>query len=199
MTVLAGAGYGKSTIVAQALAETSTPSVWMSCDERLGGGPDLLAHLAAGVERIVPGFGAGLRFEGPVGLQVTALCNELVATVSDEMILVLDDVHLLDEPASDTLAESVRDLPPNIHLVLAGRAPLAFPVGKLRAGQLLEVTEADLALSDDEVSALWRAGGGADDPEALRRVCERTEGWVTGMILAAQAGDADFQRRSDSR
>ncbi|HMN98016.1 MAG TPA: BTAD domain-containing putative transcriptional regulator [Miltoncostaeaceae bacterium] len=199
VTVLAGAGYGKSTIVAEALTETATPSVWMSCDERLGGAPDLLAHIAAGFERLVPGFGAALRFEGPIGLQVTALCNELVATVGDETILVLDDVHLLDESASGAIAELLRDLPPSVHLVLVGRAPLAFPVGKLRAGQLLEVTESSLALSDDEVSALWRAEGGDDDPETLARVRERTEGWVTGVILAAQAGDADFQRRSDSR
>ena len=199
VTVLAGAGYGKSTILAQALAETRTASAWVSCDERLGGAPDLLAHIAASVERVVPGFGAGLRFEGPVGLQVAALSNELVATVGDETIVVLDDVHLLDEAASDALAELVRDLPPNIHLVLAGRAPLVFPVGKLRAGRFLELTAADLALSESEVSALWRAAGGSDDPQTLLRVHERTEGWVTGVILAAQAGDADFQRRADSR
>ncbi len=199
VTVLAGAGYGKSTVVAQALAETATPATWISCDDRLGGAPDLLAHIAAGIERAVPGFGAGLRFEGPIRPQVTALCNELVATVGDEFILVLDDVQLLDDAAGDAVAELIRDLPPNVHLVLAGRSPLAFTAGKLRAGQLLELTQEDLAHSEDEVTALWRAGGGTDDRETLRQVHERTEGWVTGVILAAQAGDADFQRRADSR
>ena len=85
-----------------------------------------------------------------------------------------------------------------MHLVLAGRAPLSFGLGKLRAGQMLAVTEAELALTESELAALWEAGGGAGDAATLRRVRERTEGWVTGVILAAQAGDADFQRRADS-
>jgi len=199
VTVLAGAGYGKSTVVAQALGSCPYPGVWVSCDERLGGAPDLLAHIAAGIERVVPGFGTRLTFEGPVGHQVTGLCNELVATSPDDVVVVLDDVHLLDAEGAEAVGELLRDLPPSAHLVLAGRAPLTFALGKLRAGQLLAMTEADLALTDAELAALWRAGGGADDPETLRRVRDRTEGWVTGVILAAQAGTADLEHRSDSR
>ena len=198
VTVLGGAGYGKSTVVAQALVASPTPAVWVSCDERLGGAPDLLSHIAAGIEREVPGFGTRLIFEGPVGHQVAGLCNELVATIPDDLVLVLDDVHLLDAEANEAVAELLRDLPPSVHLVLAGRAPLSFALGKLRAGQLLAVNEADLGLTDAELATLWRAGGGADDADTLRRVRERTEGWVTGVILAAQAGGADFQRRTDS-
>ena len=198
VTVLAAAGYGKSTVVAQALRRSPHPGVWVSCDERLGGAPDLLAHIAAGIERVVPGFGARLAFDGPLGQQVAGLCNELVATTPDDLVLVLDDIHLLETEGADVLGELVRDLPPSVHLVLAGRAPLAFALGKLRAGQLLALTDAELALTEAEIATLWRAGGGADDPETLRRVRERTEGWVTGVILAAQAGDADLERRDSS-
>ena len=198
VTVLGGAGYGKSTVVAQALGANPLMDVWVSCDERLGGSPDLLAHIAAGIETRVPGFGTRLAFEGPPIHQVESLCNELVATTPDDLVLVLDDVHLLDAEATESVAQLVRDLPPSVHLVLVGRAPLPFPLGKLRAGQLLAVTEADLALTEEELAALWKVGGGADDSETLSRVRERTEGWVTGVILAAQAGDAGFQRRADS-
>ena len=198
VTVLAGAGYGKSTLVAQALSACPHLGVWVSCDERLGGAPDLLTHIAAGIERVVPGFGTRLAFEGPVGHQVTGLCNELVATTPDDVVVVLDDVHLLDAEGAEAVGELLRDLPPSVHLVLAGRAPLTFALGKLRAGQLLAVTEADLALTDAELATLWRAGGGATDAATLGRVRERTEGWVTGVLLAAQAGDADFERRIDS-
>ncbi len=198
VTVLGGAGYGKSTVVAQALADYPGPGVWVSCDERLGGAPDLLSHIAAGIEHEVPGFGTRLNFDGPLGHQVAGLCNEVVATVSDDLVVVLDDVHLLDPEANEAVRELVRDLPPSVHLVLAGRAPLSFALGKLRAGQLLAVSESELALTDAELADLWRAGGGADDDATLRRVRERTEGWVTGVILAAQAGGADFERRADA-
>ncbi len=193
VTVLAGAGYGKSTAVAQALRACPRPSVWVSCDERLGGAPDLLAHIAAGIELVVPGFGARLAFEGQVAHQVAALCNELVATTPDDLVLVLDDVHLLDAEETEALAELLRDLPPSVHLVLAGRSPLGFALGKVRAGQLLAVTADDLALTAAEVAALWRSAGGAEDADTLRQVLERTEGWLTGVILAARAGDAGLK------
>lgn len=198
VTVLGGAGYGKSTVVAQALAVAPFPGVWLSCDDRLGGAPDLLAHLAVGIERLVPGFGARLEFGGPVEHQVEQFCNELVAAVPDDVVLVLDDVHLLDAEGNEAVGALLRDLPSSVHLVLVGRAALPFALGKVRAGQLLAVTEAELSLDDAELAALWRAGGGADDAETLRLVRERTEGWVTGVVLAAQAGNPAFQRRADS-
>jgi ATP/maltotriose-dependent transcriptional regulator MalT len=84
VTVLAGAGYGKTTLIAQALGHVEPKLVWASCDERLGGSADLLAHMAAGIEQSVPGFGAQLAVEGTVERQVMALCNEIVATPADE-------------------------------------------------------------------------------------------------------------------
>ena len=59
VTVLAGAGYGKSTLLAQAVARTKLPWVWCSCDERMSDRL-LLAHLVAGLAGRFPGLGAGI-------------------------------------------------------------------------------------------------------------------------------------------
>ena len=195
VTVLAGAGYGKSTLVAQVLGRVEPTSVWISCDERLGGSADLVAHIAAGIERSVPGFGAQLALEGTVERQVIALCNEIVATTADDLVLVLDDVHLLDAGGTKALEGLVRDLPPSVHIVVAGRAPLGIALGKLRAGQLLEIREDDLSLSESETASIWRAGGRDAAAEVVRQVYERTEGWVAGVLLAAQAGHVEPERR----
>jgi LuxR family transcriptional regulator, maltose regulon positive regulatory protein len=194
VTVLAGAGYGKSTAVAQALKETRHPGAWLSCDERIGGAPDLLAHVMAAVASRIPGFGSRLTLDGGVPAQVAAVCNELLATLPDDLVLVLDDVHLLDPEATSALEGLLRDAPPAAHFVVVGRGPLRFPLGKLRAGRLTAITDADLTLGADEVAALWRAGGGGDDDGVIERVFTRTEGWVTGVLLAAQSGDVDFAR-----
>ena len=63
MVVVAGAGYGKTTLLAEALASLSTPGAWCSCDERLTG-PGLLAHVSAALGECFPGFGTRLDLEG---------------------------------------------------------------------------------------------------------------------------------------
>src|SRR5205085_12581322 len=95
VAVEAGAGYGKSTLLAQALERVGAPWVWLSCDERLAGARPLLAQLAAGLAERFPGVGARLGLEGSVEESATELCNEVLATVGDEFILALDDVHTL--------------------------------------------------------------------------------------------------------
>src|SRR4030088_2754852 len=96
VTVVAGAGYGKSTLLAQAMAAGIGPWVWLSCDERIGSAPAFPAPPAAGVAERFPGGGAGLELEGTVEEQVVELCNELAATVVDDFVLALDDVHTLE-------------------------------------------------------------------------------------------------------
>ena len=188
VAVLAGAGYGKSTLLAQAQARSERIWVWCSCDERLSSTALLLAHLAAGIAERFPGFGARLSLEGDAEEQVGALGNEIVDTISDDFVIALDDVHAVAGPASEALGLLARDLPPMAHLVLAGRSPLPFPLGRLRAARLLELGEGDLALNESEAPKLLEAAGIHLDATTIAALHRETEGWVAGLILAAQSG-----------
>src|SRR5690606_2226240 len=115
-----------------------------------------------------------------------ALSNEVLETVADEFALALDDVHLLGEPALEAVAALVEDLPPSAHLALAGRAPLPFPLARLRALRAVEVDERRLAFTVDEASALVAAIAGGADERVVAALHRRTEGWPAGLILAAQ-------------
>jgi DNA-binding SARP family transcriptional activator len=186
--VVAGAGYGKTVLLGQALAASPSPWVWCSCDARLSDARLLLAHLAAGIAERFPGFGAGLRLEGEADEQVAELCNEVVETVVDDFVLALDDVHLLPDEAASVLGSLVDHLAPNVHLVLAGRAPLPFPVARLRVLRALELGEGQLAFTRVEAGELVRSVGLDVDDEAVERIHRRTEGWAAGLVLAAQSG-----------
>ena len=188
VVVVAGAGYGKTTLLTLALAELPRPWVWCSCDARLGEAGPLLAHLAAGLTERFPGFGARLALEGSAEEQVAELGNEILETIADDFVLVLDDVHTLADPAAEALRLLVQDLPPTAHLALAGRMPLPFPLGRLRAAQVLELSERELALSEEESGRLLDAVGMELDPEALSRLHRETEGWIAGLIIAARSG-----------
>ena len=189
VAVVAGAGYGKTTLLAQALQSTDRIWVWCSCDARVGDPGALLAHVAEGIRERFPGFGTRLQLGGSAEEAVTELCNEVVETVSDDFVLVLDDVHLLPPPAVDCLSLLVDHLPPNAHLALAGRAPLPFSLARLRALRVLEIGEDRLAFDLGETAALVRSLGVEPDDAAVAGLHHRTEGWAAGLILATQSGD----------
>jgi len=184
VAVLAGAGYGKSTLLALTLVASDLPWAWCSCDERLDAGL-LIAHVAASLGGCFPGFGSGLAHQGLPEPQVAELSNEIAATVSEDFVIALDDLHTLRPAAADAVGMLVRDLPPNAHLALAGRAPLPFRHGRLRAGRALVLWESDLSLSEEEVRALAEATGRGVDAPALH---QRAEGWVAGVVLGLEAG-----------
>jgi DNA-binding SARP family transcriptional activator len=187
--VLAGAGWGKSVLLAQALERAPMPWVWCSCDERLD--PSLLlAHLSAGLAERIPGFGAALDLTGPEAAQVAAFANEITGTVADDLLLALDDVHALPPASARTLGDLVRDLPPQIHFAIAARRPLPFPVGRLRTRGVAEFGERDLALSSEVAAGLVRTSAPELDPDRVDEIVSRTEGWMAGLILATQAARA---------
>src|SRR5262249_39974880 len=137
---------------------------------------------------------------------MAALINELARDTSeDEVLLVLDDYHLIDtEQVHTPLTFLLEHRPPRLHLVLASRTdpplPLArrrpvpaprrpappLPLARLRAGrQLAELRADDLRFTADEAAALLRQAVGADLPgAAAAALTARTEGWVAGLQLA---------------
>ena len=77
--------------------------------------------------------------------------------------------------------------PTTLHVVLAGRADPPLPLAGLRGrGQLSELRAADLRFTLAEAAELIPAVSGIDVPDATVAMLEdRTEGWVTGLLLAA--------------
>ena len=191
VTIIAGAGYGKTTVLRLAVDRLRTPWVWCSCDERLDDGGLLLRHLAAGLALRYPGFGARLTGSGTLRDQVDDFCEEVAETVPEDVVMILDDVHLLPPPAQDVVAALVDELPSAGHLAIAGRAPLPLPLARLRAGHLLELGEPDLALTVAEAAGLLDAVGVRLADGEVARLHSDVEGWAAGLILSAQAGGGE--------
>ena len=191
VAVVAGAGYGKTTLLAQAQLTSDLPWAWCSCDARIGDVNLLVAHIVAGIGELFPGFGAQVALSGSADEVVDAVANEITETISDHFVIALDDVHLLPAVAQSALSPLVERLPANVHLVLSGRAPLPFPLARLRAARALELGEDQLALDHDETRDLVRSLGHDLAAEELAALLRQTEGWVAGVILASQySGDA---------
>jgi DNA-binding SARP family transcriptional activator len=189
VTVVAGPGYGKSTLLAQALHDLGRPSVWLSCDERVRTSRALLGHLAAGLAERFPGVGARLSLEGTTEEQVAELTNEVLDTVSDDFVLAMDDIHALrGSPGELAISLLIRDLPSTVHLALTSRTALPFALTPFHAAGALELDERALALTEGETARLLEAAGLTVGADVVRELHQRTEGWLVGLLLAAQSG-----------
>lgn len=103
--------------------------------------------------------------------------------------LVLDDYHLVGEPAVHRIVGSVVDrLPERVVVVIATRADPPLPLSRLRArDELVEVRAADLRFSSEEAAELLRTSGIRLTESDLSELTARTEGWAAVLRLATIA------------
>lgn len=193
--VAAPAGYGKTALLARALAPAPAGHglAWVAIDP----GDDLqrlLECLFAALEpfdppwRVAPEGLIAAALEGDQrGRQraVDELVNALDACELAQGAIVLDDLHHLaaDDAAMHVLARLVERLGRRWTLVLASReTPAALVSRAAAAGELASFGQDDLRFSADEVGD-WFAGHGFDAATA-RALHARTAGWAAGLRLA---------------
>jgi LuxR family maltose regulon positive regulatory protein len=190
--VCAPAGFGKTALLADWARRSQRPVAWLSLDEGDNDPARFWRHVATALDTVRPGVARHVAVLLG-GLQATsfeavaALVNEL-AGVTEEVVLVLDDYHLVQAPQVHRSVEFLlAHLPASLRLVMASRADPSLPLARLRArGQLAELRAADLRFTPQEAAELLHAAVGPELPEAaVAALVERTEGWVAGLQLAA--------------
>ncbi|HEU0237358.1 MAG TPA: LuxR C-terminal-related transcriptional regulator [Candidatus Limnocylindrales bacterium] len=187
-------GFGKSTLVGAWIEAQDPPAAtaWLSLDPEDNDPATFWAYVVAALTTAVPTIGASasaaLESAQPqVDLALRALINELAAT-RDDVVLVLDDYHVIDRPdIHDGVATLIDRLPPTAHLVIATRSDPPLPLSRLRArGELTEIRAADLRFTPDEAAAYLNGSMGLELASAEVAALEaRTEGWIAALQLAA--------------
>jgi LuxR family maltose regulon positive regulatory protein len=191
VSVVAPAGYGKTTLLSQWAERNGQAVAWVSVD---GGDNDpkvLLTYVAEALNAVEP---LGQRVFGALASPTSSVPGSVVprlgaafASMTTPVVLILDDVHLLhDTECRSALSVLADHVPAGSRLVLAGRDSPPLRVARLRAeGRILEIGPGDLSLTAEEAASLLRAAEavlGDDDVTELHR---RTEGWPVGLYLAA--------------
>lgn len=189
--VSAGAGFGKTTLVAESFAD-GPETAWLSLDRRDNDPVLFWTYVVAALGSATTDAVATARsiLDGPqpsIDAVVAALINDLYA-VAHDVVLVLDDYHVIDSPdIHEAVAFFVEHLPAHVHLVIASRADPPLPLAAWRArGELLEIRAADLRFTSDEaVVYLNDTMGLTLAPTDVERLESRTEGWIAALKLAA--------------
>ena len=183
--VVAGPGFGKTTVLAQAVrAHQVAPrgiDVWVSCEAAYEDPVCLAEALLDATSVDGSARGPGRRAApGP-----RAVIDALIQRAPLEVCLLLDDVHEIPpgSPGAALLREVARTLPATAHLVLSGREAPDVPLARREAtGEVIRINGEDLAFTDVEVRALARRLG------RDARIAEPLHGWPAMVRLSLAAG-----------
>ncbi|MGH3922045.1 MAG: hypothetical protein ACRDTT_04100, partial [Pseudonocardiaceae bacterium] len=183
--VLAPAGCGKTTLLAQYSGEASSPIVWHRTDHLDADPAHFTAKLArglvdGGVLRDMPEVQELATAPGDVDRFV----DTVRAAGSGPVTLVLDDAHMLIGSPAESCIESLLCHVPDVSVVLASRRALHLNLCRMEITPIIVVTADDLRFRSWEVEVLfrdiYREPLPPDDIAALTR---RTEGWAACLQL----------------
>lgn len=222
--ITAGAGFGKTSLVAARARALGRRCLWYTFDESDADPGSFRAHLAwlaagrpGGVARsavaksAVSGRAVSDRavFDSTVTGGAGA-ASAVLARLADALqsrgpgsLLVFDDLHLAaGQPAvGEFLDRLLRVLPESATVVLSSRESIDAGLARQRAGGRVAVlAAADLRLTSDEVAAMYR--GRHPDTETpiavFERVVRRTEGWAAGVEILLQNLDSSGAKAIDA-
>jgi LuxR family maltose regulon positive regulatory protein len=187
------AGYGKTTLLAQWAHSSRFLVAWLSLSEEDNDLARFLRYLLTAWEEVQPGMR-----ESPLGLLLSGMSpdSEAVLTsfinaandVPDHTMFVLDDYHLIEDPAiHHALTFLLDNLPPTLHFVLAGRGEPPIPLARYRARQELmefRLEELNFLLAETKDFLNEKMALGLADDE-VERLQTQLEGWIAGLQLMA--------------
>ncbi len=192
VALLAPAGYGKSTLLAQWAERTRRPVAWLSADERDNDPATLVRGVAAALDRAI-GLDAavidGVATPGPSVWSVAIPRLGAAMATAAPFTLCVDDVDRIgDQEALDVLITLAGHLGPGSRLGVAGRGTGDFPIARLVSrGQIASVGREAMALDLGETHAVIGAAGVTMTTDEVAVLYDRTEGWPAGVYLSALA------------
>ena len=193
--VSAPAGWGKTALLADWLRTDPVHTVWVSLSPIDDSGRGFWAILLAAL-RACPVVAVGNALHDLVPPDDPAADLDFLAAVADglhaaaePLTIVLDNTQDLTDPAAvDGLRSLLRDRPPHVRVVLAGRRDPPIHRGRLRAeGSLVEVRAEQLRFTGDEAAAMLAATGYVFELSLVAALVAATGGWAAGLRLAAPA------------
>ncbi|MCA1056433.1 transcriptional regulator [Rossellomorea aquimaris] len=195
--VHSGAGYGKSTAISQFLQDENIDYCWYSITSNDDGLVPFVTNILYSIRRQVPEFGkeledvltsTGQYIKEEDLYKLSAVFTNECMKIPHTLSIILDDYHLIDHSflINQWMEKVIEYLPDHIHFFLSTRTrPSWSSFVQLKISRhLLEVTESDLSLSDEEVELLLTDFYERPIPgDQIKSICDLTEGWVIAVSM----------------
>lgn len=204
VTVVAPAGFGKTTLLRQWADHDPRPFCWLTLDEQDNDPAVLLTYFALALHEIVPLDDAIFRQLHAPRRTTDTLVARLTRAMGDAAepaVIVVDDAHLLHRPECwDVVRDILGRIPEGWQVAIASRTELPVATPRLRAeGRIAELRPQNLAMDDQEAGCLLAAAEVNLSHPAVAALNRRVEGWPAALYLAALAIAADPGLDPESR
>jgi len=195
------AGYGKTTMAAQWLADKTNVG-WFSIDENDNDTFRFVNYFIQALNKATQNAcpNAQALAERRQFSSVTSLFSELFAELNEfhqECYVVLDDYHMIDnDDIHDGMRFFLKHMPDCLTIVATTRATPPLGTANLRVRDLLiEIDNESLAFDNEETTRFFnqRVTDGIDDDTA-NTLCTYVEGWPSALQLIAL--QAQHQKRT---
>ncbi len=189
--ILAPAGFGKTTLIAEWARSASMPVAWLSLERSERTAERFLSYFIHALQQVSPQVGQTAQVMLTSGQAMTedavlfSLLNDL-SEIKEDFAIVLDDYHVLDGSEVNAILQSLLDyLPVQAHLAIATRTTPELSLARLRArDQMVEINAADLRFNESEVRDFLEQMGAPLPPEQISHLNQSIEGWAVGLQLA---------------
>lgn len=198
--LIAGAGYGKTTALRQALDRSGSAAAWVRCGDAGADAGRLLGLVLDAVARACPGAADAIAEQlgnarEPIDPEraTAALEHELGSVLLEPLVIVFDDAEtVMGAPAAlGVIGRLLASESPTLRVALAARQRPDVRLARVRVtGRITELGPSDLAFSAPECAAYLRQAIGQDpDPAEVEGLLLATDGWPLGIALTASEGD----------
>lgn len=204
LTILsAPAGFGKTTLLIECVENCGRPTAWVTLDKADNDPTRFLAYIIAALQTIQVDIGEAVfgliqsPQPPPIEVILTGLIND-IAELPEPFALVLDDFHVItDHQIHELITFTIKNQPPQMHLIISSRSDPPWPLARYRVrGEMNEIRQGDLRFTKDEAAIFLNEVMGLNlSTEEITTLESRTEGWITGLQMAALS----MQSHSDAR
>ena len=203
--ITAPAGYGKSTLAAQLVAQLALPTAWVRLEATDDEPQSFFELILAALHLIDRDLAAGtatlLTQDGSDAEEIVQQLIEDLSTTTRSFVLVLDDYHVIEaEEIHRAMDLLLRRLPVATRLILISRTTPPLRLARLQtSGELLLVAQSDLQFALEETLQYFHNYLDLDlTPSEIEVIHERTEGWVIGLQLVGSALRGRTREQADA-
>ncbi len=203
----ASSGFGKTTLLNEWAQNSTQPIAWLSIDKEDNQTIRFWRSVIAALQVVHTELCQDLLnyLRTTSAIQTSEIIPKLLGDLTNiqstlpQLALVLDDFHHITQPEILTAMQTwLEHFPPHFQLVISGNTRPSLSVAQLRAkGLLTELDANNLRFTSEEgIQYLQQYPQAAHLASAdLEKLVRHTEGWASGLTLAALALDKEENRR----